>query len=219
MKDNKTKEKYETTLYQKINIVADWIIRLIVINLLMIVTSLPIITLYPSMAAGYRLWSDYVNKDETKLISGYFSYFKDQFWKKFIIGIMLILIIGLGYLDATYYAQIADISIWYQMGYYVMIAMLTTGFIVTIFTLVVFQVFPEAKIYLMFKLSLYLSGKYFFRLMLLFIVMVIPIAMLIFPVTQLMLVFIGVSGPLLLNVLITRKVVEYLKGLKSNDQN
>ena len=219
MGQKQTKESYEQTLYQKKNIVADWIIRLIFINVLMIITSLPILTLYPSFTAGYRLWHDYVNKNETKLFSGYFQYFREQFWKKFIIGIILILIIGLGYLDATYYAQIADISIFYQIGYYIMVAMLTTGFIITMFTLVVFQVFPDAKISLMFKLALYLSGKFFFRLVLLFLIMIIPVVMLMTSITQLLLVFIGVSGPLLLNVLVTKKVVVYLNELKDNAEN
>ncbi len=216
MKDKKQKQRYEESFYQKINNVADWIIRLIMINILMIITSLPVLTLYSSLSAGYQLWHDYVNKEETKLFSGYFTYFKTRFMKKLSIGSVLSLIIVIGYLDATYYAQIADVSIFYKLGYFVMIAMLTTGFIVTLFTLVVFQVFPEAKIPLMFKLALYLSGKYFFRLVLLFMTMIIPIAMMMFPITQLIFVFIGISGPLLLNVLITKKIIIYLEGMKEN---
>lgn len=38
----KDKKQYDKTLYQKLNIFADWVIRLVVINILIIVTSLPI---------------------------------------------------------------------------------------------------------------------------------------------------------------------------------
>lgn len=210
------KDTIQTTLIQKINTIADWVIRIIVINILIIVTSLPIITLYPSFAAGYRLWHDYINKDEPKIISGYFTYFKADFFKKLWMGFILTALIGLGYLNATYYAQLVDTSWLFKIGYYLMIIMLVTGVIVTLFTLVVFQVFPETKIYLMFKLALYLSGKYFFRLCLLFLIMIIPIFMMIFPFTQLMFVFIGVSVPLLLNAMVTNPIVDYLKGLKEN---
>src|SRR3989339_52742 len=111
---------YEKSLYQKINAVADWIIRLIVINVLMILTSLPIITLFPSLAAGYKLFYEYKEKNETKLFKSYFSFFKENFMRKVQIGFILIFVLLLGYYNVTYYVNVLQSSeeLFYQIGDY-----------------------------------------------------------------------------------------------------
>ncbi|MFA5471164.1 MAG: DUF624 domain-containing protein [Acholeplasmataceae bacterium] len=211
--------KYEKTFYQKVNTVADWIIRIIMLNILMIITSLAIITIYPSLAAGYKLFHQYINKDEEKLFKGYFQYFIEDFGKKISISLVLILVLVLGYLNVTYYVDYlnAGANWFYMIGYYITLAFLVSCFIITLYTLTVMYVVPKAKMILMFKLAFYLSGKFFVKTVLLVFTTLIPFLMLMTPITQLVFVFGGLSIPVLLNALITNKVVIYIEGLVKED--
>lgn len=211
--------KYEKTFYQKVNTVADWIIRIIMLNVLMIITSLAIITIYPSLSAGYKLFHQYINKDEEKLFKGYFQYFIEDFGKKISISLVLILVLVLGYLNVTYYVDYlnAGANWFYMIGYYITLAFLVSCFIITLYTLTVMYVVPKAKMILLFKLAFYLSGKFFMKTVLLVLTTLIPFLMLMTPITQVFFVFGGLSIPLLLNALITNKVVIYIEGLVKED--
>ena len=70
---------------------------------------------------------------------------------------------------------------------------------------------------LMFKLAFYLSGKFFVKTVLLVFTTLIPFLMLMTPITQVVFVFGGLSIPVLLNALITNKVVIYIEGLVKED--
>ena len=210
---------YEKTFYQKINTVADWIIRIIMLNILMIITSLPVITIFPSIAAGYKMFRRYIHKDEEKLFKGYFEFFLQDFGKKFSVGLVLIVIIGLGYLNVTYYVDLLNVNnnIFYLVGYYLTLAVLISAFIIMLYTMSILYILPKIKLVLLFKLAFYLSGKYFFKTVLLVLTTIVPFLMLMLPITQIMFVFAGISIPLLLNVLITDSVVEYIEGLVKDD--
>lgn len=211
--------KYEKTFYQKINTISDWIIRIIMLNILMIITSLGVITIYPSLSAGYKMFHHYLHKDEEKLFKGYFQFFIEDFGKKMGIGAILTLVLILGYVNVTYYVKLlnAEYKLFFYIGYYLTLAVLISAFIITLYTLTVFYVVPKAKIFLMFKLAFYLSGKFFMRTILLVITTIIPFLMLMTSVTQVFFVFSGLSIPILLNVLITDKVVLYVEGLVKSD--
>lgn len=210
---------YEKSLYQKINTVADWIIRIIMINILMIFTSLLVVTIYPSLAAGYKLFHQYIHKNEEKLFKGYFKFFLEDIGKKIGIGLIFIVVLVLGYINTTYYVDILnEQSTWFYLaGYYVTLAFLVSAFIVTLYTLAVMYVVPKAKVVLMFKLAFYLSGKYFLRTVLLVLTTALPFVLLMTPITQLIFVFAGLSIPILLNALITDKIVDYVEGLVKSD--
>lgn len=210
---------YEKSFYQKINTVADWIIRIIILNVLMIITSLGVVTIFPSLSAGYKMFYQYVHKDEEKLFKGYFNYFIEGLGKKTGIGLILILIIGLGYLNVTYYVELlnAQTNVLYLIGYYLTLAVLASSFVITLYTLSVIHVLPDLKLTLMFKLAFYVSGKFFLKTALLILTTIIPFVMLMFPFTMVLFVFSGLSIPILLNVLITNKVVDYIEGLVKSD--
>ncbi|MCD4827578.1 MAG: DUF624 domain-containing protein [Acholeplasmataceae bacterium] len=210
---------YEKTLYQKINTVADWIIRIIMLNVMMIVSSLAIITIYPSLTAGYKMFYQYVHKDEEKLFKGYIQYFLEDIGKKIIVGLIIFVIIGLGYLNVTYYVDLlnAESNFLFTIGYYLTLAVLVSSFIITLYSLAVMHILPKLKLTLMFKLGFYLSGKFFFRTILLVLTVAVPFLMLMSTVTMVFFVFAGLSIPVLLNVLITNKVVDYVEGLVKQD--
>ena len=210
---------YEKTFYQKINTVADWIIRIIMLNIMMIISSLAIITIYPSLTAGYKMFYQYVHKDEEKLFKGYIQYFLEDIGKKIVVGLVIFVIIGLGYLNVTYYVDLlnAEGNILYTIGYYLTLAVLVSSFIITLYSLAVMHILPKLKLTLMFKLGFYLSGKFIFRTILLVLTVTVPFLLLLTPITMVLFVFTGLSIPVLLNVLITDKVVDYVEGLVKND--
>lgn len=206
---------YEKSLYQKINTVADWIIRLIVINVLMILTSLPIITLFPSLAAGYKLFYEYKEKNETKLFKSYFSFFKENLMRKVQIGFILIFVLLLGYYNVTYYVNVLQSreELFYQIGYYITFAFLFVVLVITLYTLPIITIYPKLQLTLMMKLAFALSGKYFFRTLLLFVIHLIPFALLLTPITTLISVFMGLSIPMILSVLVHAKATDYIISL------
>ena len=211
---------YEKKIIQKINTIADWIIRFVMINIIVITLSIPLITLYPAMSAGYNLFHDYAKQDEVKLFSGYFGHLKEHFLKKLLLGIILSIILYLGYTNVTYYVRILDEnSNWFYLtGYYVTSAFLALSIVITLLSVTTIKVFPDAKIFVLLKLSFFLIGKLFLRTLLLVIVTVLPFAMLLLPVTTFIFVFAGISIPLFLNVIITKPIVLYLEKLgEKND--
>ncbi len=206
---------YESSIYQKINRIADWVIRIIMINILMIITSIPLITLFPSLAAGYKLFYDYTHKNEVRLFSGYFTYFKQDFMRKFQIGLILIIVLLVGYYNVTYYVDVlrSNENIFYQMGYYIAFAFLFAVFMVTLYTLPIVTTYPRLKLGLMMKLAFALSGKYFFRTLLLILIHLIPFAFMLTQITTLLAVFGGLSIPMVLAVLVHEKATLYIISL------
>jgi hypothetical protein len=212
-------KKTPQTLYQKINTIADWVIRLVMINILVITTSLPLITLFPSLSAGYKLFHKYINHNEVKLFKNYFVYFAEDIKKKLLIGFILFLIIALGYMNTRYYVTYLNdgLSWFYIAGYYITLTFLLIGVIVNLYALTVVTMVPHARVGLIFKFSLYLSGKYFGRTILLFLTLTIPFLLMLFSVTQVVAVFLGLSLPILLNALITNKITDYIKDLMNDN--
>jgi len=206
-------------LMQKLNTIADWIIRIVMINIITIVLLIPMITIYPAVSAAYNLFSDYTNKDEVNLFKGYFGYFKKDLWKKIVLSSIFLLVIILGYYNVTYYLNDLNNNsgIFYLIGYYISIVLLLTAFVVILYSFTVVSVYPKAKYKTIYKLSFYLAGKYFLKTILLIVSTILPFFLLLAPFTAILFVFSGVSLSILLNVLITKKAVIYLKGLGEKD--
>jgi uncharacterized membrane protein YesL len=211
--------EYEKTIYHKLNTIADWFIKVVILNFLMIISSLAIITIYPSLVAGYKMLYGYLHKDEEKIVAGYFSFFIQGLGKKIVIGLILSLILVIGYLNFTQYLELlkAENNILYYMVYYLTIVVLVSVFVVMLYSFSVLYVLPDTKISQIFKVSFYLSGKYFGKTVLLILTTSLPVLMFMFPITQLLFVFFGLSLPLLLNVIITNTVVRHTKEIYSAD--
>ena len=209
---------FEKLVNSRINEVADWIIRLIVLNVMMIFFSLGVITIYPAISAGYNMFNDYTNKRNPKLFKDYFRYFKEAIGRKIILELIILTVAFLGYMNMNYYKNITEeLSIFNLIGYYVSFGLLAIWIAMTMYSLVVVRVFPRLKFIQVFKLSFLLSGKYYLITLLLVVISISPIFLLLTPITSLILVFMGVSIPLLLNALITRGAVEYVE--KLGEQN
>ncbi len=203
---------FEKLVNSKINVFADWIIRLVTINLMVIVCSLPVITIYPAISAGYNMFHDYTKGENVKLFSGFFGYFKKDITRKMLIGFIIGFSVTLGFLNVRYYSTILETSpsTFYQIGYYVTLALLAALYAVSVCSIVVVKVYPRTRLITLFKLSFIIAGKYYFRTLVLLIVNSAVFLLLIYPPTAMIFIFMGVSLVLLVDSLITRDIVFFL---------
>src|SRR3989339_52745 len=85
--------------------------------------------------------------------------------------------------------------------------------VITLYTLPIITIYPKLQLTLMMKLAFALSGKYFFRTLLLLVIHLIPFALLLTPITTLISVFMGLSIPMILSVLVHAKATDYIISL------
>ena len=210
---------FEKLVNSKINVFADWILRLVTINLMVIVFSLPIITIYPAISAGYNMFHGYIKGENTKLFSGYFNNFKQDIIRKMLIGFIVGFGVVLGFLNVRFYSTVLETnpSTFYLIGYYVTLALLAALYAVSVCSIVVVKVYPRTKLVTIFKLSFIIAGKFYFRTLLLLIVNSSVFLLLIYPPTAMIFIFMGVSLVLLIDALITRDIVFFLSNIGDKD--
>lgn len=76
---------------------------LIILNVLFIVTSIPIVTIGPSILALNRMTMAMVSDTPTSFVKEYFSYFKKYFSDGLVCGLCFILAMGLSGFSVIYY--------------------------------------------------------------------------------------------------------------------
>ena len=204
----------------KLNTIADWIIRVVVINILTIVCALPLITAYAALGAGYNRFQDYLQGREGALISGYFHHFRHALLKKIGLGIVLTVLFSLVVFNTRYYLRLTEDAggAWTAMGYVISLVLLALLLVVTLYSFAVLRVTSSLQVTALFKVAFYLSGKFFFRTMLLIPTVILPVFLLITPLTALGFVFAGVSVPLLINAYLTLDAVDHLERLASRHE-
>jgi uncharacterized membrane protein YesL len=205
----------EKPLYQKLNSVADWIIRLIMVNILVVLTALPIITFYAAFSTGYNVFSDYLKKDEAGILKSFWAHLKTGLRKKLILGTLFIFLGAFFYYNMSYYENLLnqDLTIFYQIGYFVSLSLLIITVLLCLQSFPVSYVHIDLKIKKILKLSFMVAGKFFLLSILLISFYFIPIGLFLGSLTVVLNVFVGFSIPILMNALITKKVVGYLEGL------
>ena len=210
----------EKPFFQKLNYISDWIIRLVIINVLIITFSLPLLTAYASISAGFSLLHDYANDKHEHLFKGFFTYFKESIGKKLLIQSLLFLIIILGYVNITYYSQSMELnpSVFMNIGYFIMITLLGIIYAMVLYSFVVIKVFPQLRIITIFKLTAVLAGKFYFRTVLMMIVNIVPLLILSYPSLFPIFVFAGITLPMILVVYITQVPLHYVESLEVKDE-
>ena len=206
---------FEKLVNSKINEFADWVIRLVMVNIMIIVFSIPLLTIYPAISAGYNMFYDYTTGKDVRLFSGYFKYFKENIFRKILVGTIIGFIIVIGFLNVRYYSQVleSNASVFYLIGYYVTLALLAASYAASLYTFVVVKVSSTIKIKNIFKISFVLAGKFYFRTLLLVIINSAVFILLVYPPTAMIFIFMGISIVLVLDALVTRDVVYYLDEL------
>lgn len=205
-------------LYQKLNYVADWIIRLIIVNFLTILMALPIVTIVPALTSAYHILSDALNKDETPIFKSYFSYFKEDIANKIITSIIIVAILVISIYNNRLYGLYIEQGkgIMYTIGYYITLTIIIATVMIALYLPLVFTERKERDLETVIKLAFYLSGKYFFRTMFVAMTLLIPFLMLTNQVTFLLFIFFGTTLPLLIIAAITLKPRRFLQETKGN---
>lgn len=208
----------EKPFFIKLNKIADWIIRIVVLNIFMVILSLPIITSYVAFKVGYEMFADYTEGKHTPLFKGIWNNLKKDFWRNLGIGALIIVLLIIGLFSSWQYNQLLNAEEnWFNLiGYSITLIFTLTIFILSIYSLTISFVFDDLTLKNLFKLSLYSAGKYFLRSILVLGLTIAPFLLFLVPSLVPIFVLGGLSLPLLLNVLLMKKPVRFLKGEERN---
>lgn len=206
---------FDKLMNSRINWIADWIIRIVVINVLVILCSIPVVTLYPAFLAGYSVFADLLDKKEVRIIPSFFHHIRRNLVRRSLFGIAIMGITYLSLTNAMYYNDLitTEGGWFYLSGYYVTLVLLAMLYALMLYTVVVFHELPSIRIKHLVKLSLYLAGKYYFVTVLLVFLNLIPLFMFFSSVTSVLFVFSGISIPLLLHAYLTRPARQYIQSV------
>lgn len=206
---------FDKLMNSKINTVADWIIRIVMINILVILCSLPIVTIFPAFVSGYSVFADYIDKKDTKLFSSFFFHFRKNLGRRVLFGVVILVLSYIFLSNAIFYNTLAsDTGDWfYTAGYFVTFILIAMLYALLLYTLVVYYELPSVKLKVLFKLALYLAGKYYIITIGLVMINLIPLFMLLTAVTSVLFVFSGVSIPLLIHAIVTKPARQYIKNI------
>lgn len=186
-----------------INTISDWIIRVVIINLLIIICSLPIITLVPALISGYKVMDSYIHKREVPLVKSFFISFKEHLVHGIILSLIFLFAYALNTFNYLYFISsepvlINVVGIYVSMVSYIIITMM----FINMNIIVVRQKITKTKTLL--NVTFVYSVKFFFRTLLM-IVFILASIMLYMVVPQL-LFLIGFSAPIYLTLMISNVV-------------
>ena len=90
MKLDNIDKKYSSKLYRFF----DLLYHLLVINILIIIISLPIVTCFPAIVAATATIKN--DLEETNVFKAFFRNFKKYFFKSFVLGLIFLILFGAG---------------------------------------------------------------------------------------------------------------------------
>ncbi|MBM7655527.1 YesL family protein [Neobacillus cucumis] len=83
-----------------------WIYHVTLLNFLFLITCIPIITIFPSLAAAFGVSRQWIKKNDPPIITTYFKLFKENFRQSMIVGIFIMIVGLLLYADFHIIVQI-----------------------------------------------------------------------------------------------------------------
>lgn len=210
---------FEKPFFQKINQIADWVLRLVIINTLVIITILPVVTLFMGLSSGYNTLFDILRKKEKGLFKTYFKHLRHRFLYQLGLGMVMGLIIMIGYLNMTYYIDLIEETptLFYQAGYYITLFFVVMMLAVSLYLLPIVYAKNTLSIKQSIKLSFYVAGKYLIRTMILLLTPALLVLLFLTSFTSMIFVLFGVSGWLMIMIFMTQPVVDYVEEMKLND--
>lgn len=209
---------FEKPFFHKLNLISDWILRIVILNIFLVFSTLLVVTLYPGISASYKLFKEWKAGENTPIFKGFWSYFKEDFKRKISISIILILIVAIGvYSLITYNEFIKENSgTIYLVGYFVVLIFLIGFVLVTLYTIPVMLYFKEINLTNIYKISLYVMAKYFYITLLVSVLWIIPAILLYFPKLMVVYVIAGLSLTVLLWVLVSAPIFRFLERINKN---
>jgi uncharacterized membrane protein YesL len=186
----------------------DWIFRLVVVNLLTILLSFLVVTILPAIVAAAKTIEQYVRGSSDNVYRLYFSNFKRYSEKSFFVWIIYLLMFGVSVYGIYFYTGFDTANFFASAGFYMMVFMI----LMLVFTLLhvpfVIMHFPSFSIKETVKASILIGVNNIKITLLLLLILLAGVALFPFlPVS----VLIGISVPLYLSVLLTRKIYAHLE--------
>ena len=201
--------------FRILNLIADWIIRIIVLNVFVIVLTLPIVTFYAGYKAAYSLFVDYTEDKTTPLFRGFWENLKKNFWNNIGVGSIFLVLIVLGFLGAYNYnnmiAENPD-DIFYLVGFVITLGVSLLLIMAMLNSITVSYINEDISVKDLFKISLVLTGKYLLRSIVVILVSIAAALLLLEPMLMPIFVFAGLTVPIIVNVLLMRKPRRFLRG-------
>lgn len=146
----------------KLYVFFDWIWKLIILNLLTIITSLFIVTILPSLTACLLSIKEYKEGGEKNVWKMYFSHFKNSWKQPFFAGLLSLFALGIFGYAIFFYMYVLDFAgeelsfmgIIYYIGLY-------TIYICVIIALLIWNQLPIVFSYFHFRLLDYFKFGFF----------------------------------------------------------
>lgn len=209
----------EKPFFHRLNQIADWILRIVTLNLFLVTSTLLIFTFYPGIAACYRLFKDWCEGESTTIFGGFWTYFKEEIKMKLAISTILILVLLVGIFSMiSYNAYIKeDAGLIYLIGYYVVLIFIIGFVMTTLFTIPIMIYFKNISLKNIYKLALYIFARYFPISLLVSILWIVPFVLLLIPSLMVIYVVAGLSLTILLWVLVSRPIFKFLKRIQQHD--
>lgn len=201
--------------FRILNLIADWIIRIIVLNVFVIVLTIPIVTFYAGYKAAYSLFVDYTEDKTTPLFRGFWENLKKNFWNNIGVGSVFLVLIVLGFLGAyNYNNMIAENpnDIFYLVGFVITLGVSLLLIMAMLNSITVSYINEDISVKDLFKVSLVLTGKYLLRSIVVILASIAAALLLLEPMLMPIFVFAGLTVPIIVNVLLMRKPRRFLRG-------
>ncbi len=206
--DNSIERKYTSKTYRFF----DLLYKLLVINISVIILSLPLITMFPVLVAATATLKNDLN--ELNIIKAFFRNIKKYFFKSFKMGICLLLAFAagiFGYLfwsfqdfNQNYMETVAQVGI-----VVIVVCMIIFTFMIVHIPLLMIT-FEKLDNYQIFKLSLFLCVKYFLTTLLMLLSVIIILGVLFLCLFQpgilAIWMIIGISLPMYLVIKFTTPI-------------
>jgi uncharacterized membrane protein YesL len=188
---------------------ADLLFKIVFVNVMVVIFSLPIITFIPALVAGYEQIKSFIEEKETPLFKSYIKSFKKNFSRNFFVGLIVMIVIGLlGLNIQSYYLQIEK-GMMYIIGLYISLILLFFILIMTLHIPLSCVYFPHLNTKGILKISFYIGMKYIFTSITLLIplVMTILLASYSFPIYT----FIGIGIPIYISLKLSIRIYKKLE--------
>ncbi len=201
---------FEKPFFQKLNKIADWIIRIVVINVIVLILCLSIVFFFVGIKVGYALFTQYLDNKETPIFRGAWETLKENFLKNTGFSVLFVaVLLFTGWNVYSYLnAIIQERNFLIIAGFFVTFSFLIGFFIISLYSMAVQYINPSLGLKETLKLALYLAGKYFLRSFVILLGFVL-MPLLIFTVyTGVIYVLAGMSLSIIIFALLTRHVIK-----------
>ena len=209
MKIENIEKKYSSKTYRFF----DLLYKLLVINLLIIILSIPVITIFPAIVAATATIKN--NITETAIFKPYFKNFKTYFWKSFLMGLFFLFSFAAGiygYFFWSYqdFGNSEMMEIFAQIGIVVIVICLIVFTFIIVHTPLLLITFNKLNNVQIFKTSMYISVRYFLTTLFMLLATIVIIGVLVLclfvPWVLGIWMIIGISLPLYLVIKITTPI-------------